>query len=82
MINNTSINKYLEKYLEKGKNTIEKTEDINNQIWQKEITFNKDVVQVDLITEYNKTTYHVKYQYQGDKCKALTQQFSTSLSFK
>lgn len=77
IINNTPLNKYIQNYI--TKKDIEKIETIHNQVWYKEITFNKEV-QVDLITEYNNTLYHVKYQYEGEKCKGLTQKFYTSLS--
>ncbi len=76
--NNTDI--YNKIYLQNDENTTKKQEMIHNHLWNKQISFN-DNITVDLTTTYQNKLYHIKYKYVGEKCKALTQQFVTSLIF-
>ena len=81
-IPNQNIDNYKSTYLKTDQSTQQKQEKINNQLWEKEITFTEKEVTVNLLTTHNNNLYHIQYSYQGEKCKGFIQIFGTSLLIK
>ena len=81
-IPNQNLENYKNTYIKKNQSTEQKIEKINNQLWEKELSFTKNEITVNLLTTHNNNLYHIQYSYQGEKCKGFIQIFGTSLLIK